>query len=89
MPNSARFSKETTGNIAAGVLTQKTREEVVNSLSTLMLVYTIRPTPNDYNIICKRLVDKHPTLKDHAGSGYVSVYVCVVGVYTQFRLIYC
>ena len=35
----------------------------------------------DYNIICKKLVEKHTILKDHVGSGFVSavnkIFTCV------------
>ena len=54
------------------MLSQKARDEIVNSLSTLILVHTIRPTSEDYNTVCSRLVKKHAVLKDHIGSGFVS-----------------
>jgi RIO-like serine/threonine protein kinase len=57
-----------------GVPTRKSRDEIVKALSTVMLVHTIHPDANDYNVICKKLVDKHPVLKDHVGSGYVNFY---------------
>lgn len=47
----------------------------MNSLSTLVLVHTMHPTSDDYNILCSRLVKKHAVLKDHIGSGYVS-FIC-------------
>ena len=31
--------------------------------------------PDDYNIVCRNLVKKHPILKDHIGSGYVSLLI--------------
>ena len=34
--------------------------------------YTQYPTADDYNTICKLLVQKRPTLKDTIGNGYVS-----------------
>ena len=42
-----RFSAETTACIKSGVLTKRSRDEIVNSLATLMLVHTSRPTPED------------------------------------------
>ena len=66
----SRFSMETTAALKSGVPTRKARDEIISALSTLMLV----PTFEDYNIICKKLIDKHPGLKDSVGSGYVSVY---------------
>lgn len=48
----------------------------MNALSTLILVYTINPTSNDYNVVCKKLIDKYPALKDSIGNGYVSIIIC-------------
>ena len=70
----SRFSAETNALLKTGMPTRRSRDEIVNALATLILVHTIRPTPNDYNIICKKLVDKHPVLRDHIGSGFVSKY---------------
>ena len=67
-----RFSIETSGAIESGILTKKSRVEIHNSIATLMLVYTSRPTSNDRDITCRRLIQKYPTLKDSSDSGYVS-----------------
>lgn len=50
----------------------RARDEIVKSLSTLVLVYTIRPTPEECAIIAKKLINKFPVLKDNQGNGYVS-----------------
>ena len=71
----SRFSIETMKALASGVPTGKARDEVVKALSTLILVYTIRPTSNDYNTICSKLIKRHPVLKDHVGSGFVSTVI--------------
>ena len=70
-----RFSRETSTGLESGRITRKARDEIINSLSTLILVYTIHPMPDDYNIVCRNLVKKHPILKDHIGSGYVSLLI--------------
>ena len=75
----SRFSVETNTALTSGVLTSKARDEIVKSLSTLMLVHTMHPTSDDYNTVCSRLIKKHPVLKDHIGSGYVSVKLCKNG----------
>lgn len=62
--------------LASGVPTRKARDEVVNSMTTAILVYTIRPTPNDLYELSKRLTERHPVLTDHIGNGYVRV-VCL------------
>ena len=67
-----RFSKVTTEAIKSGVLTKKARVEIHNSLATVMLVYTSRPTTIDREIICRRLIEKYPCLRDGSPSGYVS-----------------
>ena len=70
-----RFSKETADAIESGVLTRKTRIEIHNSLATLILVHTCRPTSNDRKIVCRRLIEKYPSLRDSSPSGYVSIFV--------------
>lgn len=68
-----RFSEETTSFIkSGGIPSKKARDEIIQSLSTLMLVYTDRPTPDDYSIVCRKLVEKYPTLKDKVDSSFVS-----------------
>ena len=67
-----RFSKETTGAIESGILTKKARVEIHNAVATLMLVYTSQPTSNDQDVVCRRLIQKYPTLKDSSDSGCVS-----------------
>ena len=59
-----RFSAETTQAVKTRVLNQKARDEIISSLTTLILVHTKRPKPNDFTTICRRLVAKYPTLKD-------------------------
>ena len=66
-----RFSAETTSALKNKVPTQKARNEIINALATLILVHTLRPTSDDYNMVCQRLVNKHPSLKDASGSGYI------------------
>ena len=67
-----RFSVVTNEAMKSGVLTPKVRDEIVQSMSTLIMVHTIRPTSNDYNTVCLRLIKTHPILKDRIDSGYVS-----------------
>lgn len=67
-----RFSAATTKVVEAGVLTKKARIEITTALSTLMLVYTSRPTPSDFTTISRRLVEKHPNLRDKVDGGFVS-----------------
>jgi len=70
-----RFSVVTNEALKSGILMPKARDEIVASLSTLMMVHTIRPTSNDYNTVCLRLIKTHPILKDGVDSGYVSFFI--------------
>ena len=74
LTNPSRFSKETSGAIVSGVLTKRARVEIHNSIATLMLVHTSRPTSSDCEVVCRCLVQKYPTLKDSSDTGYVSLY---------------
>ena len=47
-----RFSKGKNDAIETEVLIRKVRVEIHNTLATLMLGYTSRPTLNDRGIIC-------------------------------------
>ena len=67
-----RFSVVTNESIKSGVLTPKARSEIVHSLATLMMVHTIRPTTDDLNIVCARLIKMYPILKDTMDNGHVS-----------------
>lgn len=55
-----------------GSLSNKARDEIVNALSTLMMVHTIKPSGSDYNAVCLKLVKAYPLLKDRADGGFVS-----------------
>ena len=87
-----RFSAETTSALKNKVPTQKARDEIINALATLILVHTLRPTSDDYNMVCQRLVNKHPSLKDASGSGYVGfllyiyIYIIIIQLYEYMQL---
>ena len=55
-----------------GVMTKGARSEIMSALATLIMVYTIRPTPDDMYTVCRRLVQTYPKLKDSTDTGYVS-----------------
>ena len=82
-----RFSKATSDAIESGVLTRRARVEIHNALATLILVHTSRPNSNDRDVICRRLVNKFPALKDGSPSGYVRLILMYVYVFTySFQL---
>ena len=69
---SKTLSVVTNESIKSGVLTPKAQSEIVHSLATLTMVHTIRPTTNDLNTVCTRLIKMYPILKDTMDNGYVS-----------------
>ena len=72
-----RFSKETRDAMKNKVITKKVRDEVINALSTLILVHTIKPNPRECEIVCRKLITEYPILRDsksvHTNEGYVSL----------------
>lgn len=70
-----RFSAGTTAAIETGILIPKHRDEIVNSVAHVMIAYTMKPSPNEYNTICRRLIQQYPTLTDNKSeTGYVSFF---------------
>ena len=82
-----RFSAETTSALKNKVTTQKARDEIINALAALILVHTLHPTSDDYNMVCQRLVNKHPSLKDASGSGYVGFLLYIIYTYNYIYII--
>ncbi|CAI8031484.1 hypothetical protein GBAR_LOCUS17865 [Geodia barretti] len=71
-----RFSTPTTKAIETGVLTKSARVEIVHSVATLMLMHTSRPTPHDLDTVSRRLIVKHPKLRDTVDKGYMLNEFC-------------
>ena len=71
----SRFSVTTEQALKEGVPTKKARDEIVNALATLIMVYTTRPSPKDVSTICEKLIQRHPVLKDHVRGSYVSFHI--------------
>jgi hypothetical protein len=53
-------------------ITDAVRNEIIQSISTLVMVYSINPSRGDYTAISQNLVKEFPILADGYGSGYVS-----------------
>ena len=66
------FSFHTNEAIKTGVLTKSSRVEIIGALATRVLQYTRTPIPLEYQTVCKKLIEKYPTLQDPVGNGYVS-----------------
>ena len=54
-------------------ITNAVRCEIITSISTLVMVHTISPTPEHYTLIAQRIVSEYPILADSYGCGYVSI----------------
>ena len=69
--------------IETGVISSKARREVVQVLRTLISQYTKYPTFDQYTIICQKLVEKFPNLRDPVASNgfvsnsYLKINVCI------------
>lgn len=67
-----QFSRKTEDCIRKSEITRSNRTEIITAMAWEIWKYTRYPTADDYYTICKLLVQKHPTLKDTIGNGYVS-----------------
>lgn len=47
--------------------------EIIRALHTMIMQHQAYPTPYEYRTAYRRLVEKHPALKDETASGYVSL----------------
>ena len=56
-------------------ITSSVRSELITCVSTLIMVHTMYPTPEEYTAISCQLVKQHPILEDSFGCGFVSVAV--------------
>ena len=48
-----RFSIDTMTTLKQGVLRSNVQDQITTSLSTLIMVHTIRPTTDDYTTVCR------------------------------------
>jgi len=74
IPNLGSFSHHVKDAVTSGLVTGKARREINQVLRTYITAYTIHPTSEQYTTVCKKLVEKYPTLKDTKGkTKYVSI----------------
>ena len=64
------FSSNVKEAVDSGVITGIAQQEIIQVLHTYMLVHTIKPTSEQYNTVCRKLVTKYPKLKDTEGESY-------------------
>ena len=79
IPELNSFSQHVKDAVSTGVVTARARKEITQVLRTYMTAYTVMPTPEHYNTICRKLIEKYPRLMDDKGTTkYVSVLkLCV------------
>lgn len=66
------FSGTVQQAIETGVVVAKARQEIVQTLRTLMVQHTKYPTSEQYTNVCQKLIVKYSKLRDTIGSnGYV------------------
>lgn len=58
-------------------VTDALRNEIISAIAVPMYQQTMYPRSDEYTIVCKKLVEKYPVLKDSCGNGYVSLYFCI------------
>jgi hypothetical protein len=61
-----KFSLQTNQALLSGdrsKITPKMRDEIINSLSGVILQFTITPTPEQYTVVCIKLIQKFPIFK--------------------------
>ena len=71
-----KFSTATNNGLKSGnrlEITNRMRDEIINSLSGSILTYTMRPTPEQYTAICVKLVKRYPILEDTYGDGEIKI----------------
>jgi len=78
IPELHSFSQPVKDAVKTGLITAQARREINQVLRTYMTAHTIKPTSEQYNIVCRKLIVKFPKLQDTEGtSNYVSTYIIV------------
>jgi len=68
-----KFSRKTQECIESSRISKGVRTDIVSALAYEIWRHVQYPTPEEYNEVCKRLVEKYPNLRDTIGNGYVSI----------------
>ena len=72
IPEKHTFLEAVQDSIDTGLVTPRAKRGLIQVLRTLILQHTKYPTREEYNIVCRRLVEKYPKLHDGGPSGCVS-----------------
>jgi len=61
--------------VKSGVFDGKARHEIIQVLKTYISARTHYPSSEQYTTVCRKLVEKYPTLRDPVGNkAYVSIF---------------
>lgn len=64
IPDLHSFSPFVKNAIENGVVTGRAKREIIQVLRTYITAFTMYPKPEQYTIVCKKLVEKYPLLGD-------------------------
>lgn len=67
-----QFSRKAQECIESHKLSKGIRTEIISAIAWEVWRHTQCPTPEEYNAVCKLLIQTHPILKDPIGNGFVS-----------------
>lgn len=67
-----KFRQGTQENLRKKILTDSDRKYIVQTLATVMMTYTTKPTMHQCSEVAKALVEQYQFLKDDEGDGEVS-----------------
>ena len=62
-------------NLENGLLTDRDRIYMVQTIATVLMTYVQRPSLDCCNAVAQSIIDKYPFLKDSVGEGQVCSYL--------------
>jgi len=69
------FSAFVKAAVKSGIVDGKARHEIIQVLKTYISAKTHYPSSEQYTAVCRKLVEKYPTLRDPVGNkAYVSIF---------------
>ena len=73
IPEKHTFFQAVQDSIETGLVTPRAKRGLIQVLRTLIIQHTKYPSRDEYNVVCKKLIEKYPKLHDGGQSGCVSV----------------
>lgn len=72
IPDKYTFCGAVQDSIDTGTVCGRARRGIVQVLRTLIIQHTKYPSREEYNVICRKLIEKYPNLHDDSPNGFVS-----------------